>query len=53
LETADFYEFYGATVECPYCEAENELDVGQSQYNEGDSVTCRYCEKEFELGISR
>ena len=46
-------EFYGAVVDCPYCGEENELDVGESRYCEGEEITCQHCEKVFELGISR
>lgn len=52
MERSDFCEFYAAMVDCPYCGCENELDVGESRYVEGNEVECRHCGKVFELGKS-
>ena len=52
MEKADYYEVFGALVECPYCGVDNTLDVGGVRYNGGDEVMCRHCKKDFELGES-
>jgi len=50
MKKSDFSEVFGAKVNCPYCDEENELDIGALQYDEGDEVTCEFCDKVFELG---
>jgi len=52
MKKAYFYEVFGALVDCPYCDEENELDIGASRYFEGEEVTCVFCDKVFELGES-
>lgn len=52
MKEAEFYEVYGAIVDCPYCDTGIELDIGPSRYIQGEEVTCPECKEVFLLGES-
>jgi len=52
MESVDFYEVFGAAVECPECGEDIELDLGASRYQTGEKVVCTNCKHEFILGES-
>ena len=52
MESADFYETFGAIVKCPKCRADVELDLISERYKQGDFVHCPKCGQVFILGNS-
>jgi len=52
MKRADSYETRGVIVDCPYCKAENDLELSDLCCVEGDEVICQECKRIFELGKS-